>query len=288
MTEHRFAITGVAGFVAPRHLKAISDVGGTVVAALDPHDAVGILDRYDRKAEFFTEPERFERYILRARREGKGINWLSVCSPNHLHDAHVWMGLRAGADVICEKPMVLSPWNLDAIQSLESDTGRRAFTVLQLRHSGNLIALRDRFIQSPPRGTVFLRYTTPRGRWYQRSWKGDELRSGGLVVNIGIHLLDLVLWMFGPLINVVGPVVRTKTFASGHLALTRAEVSWCLSIDGDNPERILVIDGENFPFGDDLTDLHTKVYFETIAGRGAGVSDARPSVELAYRLRMAP
>lgn len=275
----RFAVTGVAGYVAPRHLKAITETGNRVVAALDPHDGVGILDRYGLDIDFFTEPERFERYLL-----SHGVDWLTVCSPNHLHDAHVRMGLRADLDVLCEKPLALSPWNLDAMEDLARVSGRNVFTVLQLRIHPVLVALKARLDADPRFRLVALNYTTPRGRWYQRSWKGDEEKSGGLVTNIGIHLLDLVLWLFGSVEKIeVGPA--SPTSASGRLSLARADVTWRLSVDGDAACRNLIVDGEEIRFDDGFADLHTEVYRRALDGKGFTIADARPSVELAYKLR---
>jgi UDP-N-acetyl-2-amino-2-deoxyglucuronate dehydrogenase len=291
-----FAITGVGGFVAPRHLEAIKAVGGKLVAALDPHDAVGILDKYDRGTQFFTDTERFERELTRLRYTGGvlgGIDWLSVCSPNHLHDAHARLGMRVGANVICEKPLALSPWNIDSIARTEEETGRRVYTVLQLRLLPVMQELHAAIIDIPPykRAQVELRYVTPRGRWYDHSWKGDVERSGGLITNIGIHLLDLVLWLFGPVRRII-LLERSPRRAHGKLILDDADVSWFLSIDAsDSPTaetyRRLSIDGQEIDFGD-ITRLHTKVYEEILAGRGFPISEARPAVELAHRLRYMP
>lgn len=288
-----FAITGVAGFVAPRHLEAIKAVGGKLVAALDPHDAVGILDRYDRDVNFFTDTERFERFLTKLRHDGTPIDWLSVCSPNYLHDAHAVLGMRAGANVICEKPLALSPWNVDAIQRAEQETGQSVFTVLQLRLLPVMLQLHERISDRPisTRSHVELTYVTPRGRWYEHSWKGDAERSGGLITNIGIHLLDLVLWLFGPVQQII-LLKRSPTWAHGRLVLAKADVDWFLSIDdGDSPtgetHRVLSVDREPIDFGD-ITGLHTKVYEEILAGRGFPVSIARPAVELAHRLRYMP
>jgi len=280
-----FAITGVAGFVAPRHLQAIHDVRGQLVAALDPSDSVGILDKYDRGTHFFTSPERFERFL-----SSHGTDWLSVCSPNHLHDVHARLGLQNGANVLCEKPLCLSPWNLDALEDTERKTGKRVYTVLQLRH---LPKLRELHAQSgEKRHSVMLKYVTPRGQWYHQSWKGDDELSGGLITNIGIHMLDMLLWLYGSCSKVV-VTARTSTRVIGLLQLERADVSWLLSIDGtDSPDgqafRSLIIDGQRQEFSDGFTGLHTKVYEETLAGRGHSIGDARPAVELAHRLRYMP
>lgn len=285
MTAPRFALIGAAGFVAPRHLQAIKDVGGKLVAALDPHDAVGVLDKYDRETEFFTEPERFERHLEMLRRSGRGVDWVSVCSPNYLHDVHARLGMRAGADVICEKPLVLNPWNLDSLATAEHETGQRVFTVLQLRHATKLQSLRYRISTGH---TVKLHYVTPRGHWYQTSWKGDFAKSGGLCTNIGIHMFDLLLWLFGPSWD-CEKVERTTTRATGTILFKRARVEWLLSIDPrDAPngqaERSITIDGEHTVFSGFET-LHRLVYEETLAGRGHGIEVARPAVELVAALR---
>lgn len=289
MTPPRFALIGAAGFVAPRHLQAIKDVGGKLVAALDPHDAVGVLDRFDRDTEFFTDEHRFERFLEKLRREGNGIDWLSVCSPNWLHDTHVRLGLRSWAKVICEKPLVLDPKNLDALLAIEREYARQGqfykpmvFTVLQLRHVEEMKKLRAEVATG--RHEVHLAYTTPRGRWYDQSWKGDVAKSGGIVTNIGIHMLDLLLWLFGP-VDKIGEVDVKDHTASGHLILERADVQWDLSIySHDAPKRTLSIGSRTWSITG-FEDLHSTVYRETLAGRGHGIEDARPAIELAYRLR---
>jgi len=296
-----FGITGVAGYVAPRHLKAIRDVGGQVVAALDPHDAVGILDSYFPSARFFTEFERFDRYLEKLRRQGTEdkIQYMTVCSPNYLHDAHVRAALRVDADAICEKPLVLNPWNLDALAELETEYGRKVFTVLQLRLHPAIAAIRENYQKhTDRRHQVRLTYITSRGNWYLTSWKGDENRSGGLATNIGIHFFDMLAWIFGrPRKSEVHLASPTKT--AGLLELENADVQWYLSIDAaDLPEesrvkgqrtfRSITIDGENVEFSEGFTDLHTEVYRSILAGRGNGIAEARPSVELAHQIRNAP
>jgi UDP-N-acetyl-2-amino-2-deoxyglucuronate dehydrogenase len=290
-----FALTGLAGYVAPRHLRAIRETGNDLVAALDPHDSVGIIDRYFPDAAFFTEPERFDRHLESLRLEGSGVDVLSVCSPNHLHDAHVRLALRTGADALCEKPLVLSPWNLDALASLEVETGRRVWTVLQLRLHPGLLELKRRLDEGPGRRhAVRVIYITRRGAWYRYSWKGNPTQSGGLSSNIGVHLFDLLLWLFGP---VDGHAVhlREATREAGTLSLARADVEWSLSIDAadlSDPDRPTVrsihIDDEHIEFSDGFEDLHTRVYAETMAGRGVGIEDARPSIELVHALRQSP
>jgi UDP-N-acetyl-2-amino-2-deoxyglucuronate dehydrogenase len=291
-----FALTGVAGYVAERHLRAIRDTGNRLVAALDPHDSVGILDRYFDQVAFFTDYERFDRHLelLRRRGEPHRIHMLSICSPNHLHDAHIRLALRVGADAVCEKPLVLNPWNLDALAALEEETGQRVFTVLQLRLHPELVALRQRLLASPARHRVRLSYLTPRGPWYRYSWKGDLHRSGGIVTNIGIHLFDLLLWLFG---TVRRSELHLSSFAraAGFLELDRAEVSWFLSIDAADLAAVegadggscrrMTVDDEVVEFSSGFTDLHTRVYQATLAGDGFGIDAARPSVELVHRLR---
>jgi UDP-N-acetyl-2-amino-2-deoxyglucuronate dehydrogenase len=294
-----FAITGVAGFVAPRHLEAIRATGNRLVAAVDPHDAVGILDRYAFEVRFFTEIERFDRHLEKLRRgpEDQRVHYLSICSPNYLHDAHIRMALRVGADAICEKPLVINPWNLDALQELERETGRRVNTILQLRLHSALMKLRERIETSDPshRYRVNLTYMTSRGRWYQVSWKGIQERSGGLATNIGIHFFDMLLWLFGPLRR-VAVHVRDEWRTSGILELERADVTWGMSADpSDLPFeavagkkttfRSITVDGEEVEFSEGFTELHTLSYEAILAGRGFGIEEARPSIELAHQVR---
>jgi UDP-N-acetyl-2-amino-2-deoxyglucuronate dehydrogenase len=294
-----FALTGAAGYVAPRHLKAIRDTGNRLVVAIDPHDSVGVLDSYFPEAAFFTEFERFDRHLEKLRRmdENGRVDYVSVCSPNHLHDAHIRLALRIGADAICEKPLVLNPWNLDALAELESETGRRVFTILQLRVHPALIELRDRLIAEGAgrRHRVVLSYVTSRGPWYRYSWKGDVARSGGIATNIGVHFFDLLMWLFGSM-KYSQVHLNQETRASGAIALENADVSWFLSIDRrDLPEepedgkpatyRSITVDGEEIEFTKGFTDLHTAVYREVLEGRGFGIEDARPSVELVQRIR---
>lgn len=295
MNPPRFALIGAAGFVAPRHLEAIKHVGGKLVAALDPHDAVGVLDRYDRGTEFFTEPERFERHLEMLRRADTPVDWLSICSPNYLHDSHIRMGLRAGAKVICEKPLVIDPKNLDALKDIESeyadDFQPRIFTVLQLRHMPRLVSLYNasRLVPSDKRARVGLYYATPRGRWYHRSWKGNEEKAGGIITNIGVHMLDALMWIWGTTPDDRGCWVqvshRTSTQVRGLISLKRADVTFELSVDGDKPTRKLTIDDYEVDFTAGFEGLHSTVYEDTLAGRGHGIEDARPAIELAHRLR---
>lgn len=296
-----FAMTGVAGFVAPRHLRAIMATGNRLVAAVDPHDSVGVLDRYAPSARFFTEIERFDRHLEKLRRgpEGARVHYLSVCSPNYLHDAHIRLALRSGADVICEKPVVINPWNLDALQKLEEETGRRVSTVLQLRVHPELVALKARLDSEPGRRReVALTYVTSRGPWYFVSWKGNLERSGGLATNIGIHFFDLLLWLFGPA-DACEVHVREDGRTAGFLECERAQVRWFLSVRPEDLPcaqepgsrttfRSITVDGVEVEFTEGFTELHTRVYEEVLAGRGFGLDVARPSIELAYRIRHTP
>ena len=301
MSARNFAVTGVAGFVAPRHLKAIHDTGNRVVAAVDPHDAVGLLDRFGFDVRFFTEFERFDRHLEKLRRgpEADRVHYVTVCSPNYLHDAHMRAALRMGADAICEKPLVINPWNLDALEELEQETGRRVNTVLQLRLHPALVAFREKLLANTgQRHTVQLSYLTARGKWYDVSWKGVEERSGGIVVNIGIHFFDLLSWLFGP-VERAEVHLRELKRAAGTLALANADVQWYLSAESQDLPftpvpgskttfRSIVVDGEQLEFSEGFTDLHTRVYEEVLAGRGFGVAEARPSIELSHRIRHAP
>jgi len=295
-----FALIGAAGFVAPRHLAAIRDTGNRLVAASDPNDSVGILDRYSLDVRFFREIERFDRFLEKLRRgpDTNRIDYLSICSPNYLHDAHLRMALRAGADAICEKPLVINPWNLDALQDLERDTGRRVWTVLQLRVHPALVALRESLAKSGGRHDVVLSYVTARGGWYDVSWKGSEERSGGVAANIGIHFFDLLLWLFGA-VQEVEVHLREPRRMAGTLVLERANVRWFLSVNAsDLPEapqpggkmtfRSITVDGKEIEFTEGFNDLHTRVYERTLAGDGFGIDEARPSIELVYRIRTAP
>jgi len=292
-----FAIIGVAGFVAPRHLQAIKETQNVVLAATDPTDSVGILDRYAYDIRFFREIERFDRFLEKLRRgpeEGR-VHYVSICSPNYLHDAHVRLALRVGAHAICEKPLVINPWNLDALAALEQESGRRVFTVLQLRFQPALMKLKERLAASASssrRHQVTLTYTTARGRWYDVSWKGSEERSGGLAMNIGIHLFDLLQWLFGRVQRTEVHVKEVSRMA-GLLELERGDVRWFLSIDpadarGAAPaRRSMTIDGEEVEFTDAFTDLHTAVYRSILDGRGFGIDDARPSIEMVHAIRTA-
>lgn len=294
-----FAITGVAGYIAPRHLKAIKETGHQVVAAVDPHDAVGILDQFSFDTRFFSEIERFDRHLEKLRRgpESGRVHYVSICSPNYLHDAHVRLALRVGADAICEKPLVINPWNLDALEEIERETGRRVYTILQLRVHPDLLALKSALDQGR-RHQVVLTYITGRGSWYGVSWKGREDRSGGVATNIGIHFFDLLLWLFGPVRDIFVHA-KSETKGAGLLVLERADVQWYLSTDiGDLPDsarsqqrttyRSITVDGDEVEFSGGFTNLHTVVYERILNGQGHGIADARPAIELAYRIRQTP
>lgn len=294
-----FAVIGAAGYIAPRHIKAISDTGNVLKAAMDPHDSVGILDRYFSDVQFFTEFERFDRYLEKKRRgpTDDHIDYISICSPNYLHDAHIRLALRIGANAICEKPIVINPWNLDALQELEQEYGRRVFTVLQLRVHPTLTRLKEKMQSSRTnrKHNVNLTYVTARGPWYRTSWKGSEPHSGGLATNIGIHLFDLMVWFFGNIQKTELHLRHPETI-SGFTELDHAYVRWFLSIDNQylpfSPEpgvrttyRSIEIDGEEVEFTEGFTDLHTVLYERTLEGHGFGIDDARTSVELVHRIR---
>ena len=294
-----FALIGAAGYIAPRHLKAIHDTGNRLVAAVDPKDSVGVLDRHFPQARFFTEIERFDRFLEKQRRDrtAEQVDYVSVCSPNYLHDAHVRLGLRVRADVICEKPLTITPWNVDALAELEKEYGKRVYTVLQLRLLPPLQALKARLEKQPPskRPLVMLSYVTRRGPWYQVSWKGDTEKSGGVAMNIGIHFFDLVLWLFGSCRR-AELHLSTPTKMGGMIELERADVTWFLSIDaadlppgqidkGEPAFRSMTMDGAELEFSSGFTELHTEVYRDVLAGGGYGLADARPAVELVHGLR---
>lgn len=295
----KFGLIGAAGFIAPRHMQAIKDTGNVLVAALDPFDSVGIIDSYFPKADFFTEFERFDRHIEKLRREGNGIDYLSICSPNYLHDAHIRFGLRNQATVICEKPLVLNPWNVDALAEIEKETGNKLYSILQLRLHPAIIALKEKIANGPAdkKYEVDLRYITSRGNWYQRSWKGAEEKSGGVATNIGVHFFDMLCWVFGTVAeNHV--TLHTNEKASGHLILQQANVHWHLSIDeadipaaeraaGKRTYRSLKIDDEQVEFSDGFTDLHTESYKAILAGKGFGLEDVKTAIEIVHDIRTA-
>lgn len=294
-----FALIGVGGFVAPRHLQAIRDTNNRLLAACDPNDSVGVLDRYFLDTKFFTEVERFDRFLEKQKRraEQERVHYLSICTPNYLHDAHVRLALRAGADAICEKPMVINPWNLDQLAEIEKESGRRVYTVLQLRLLPAIQTLKQSRAKASGRAQIDLRYIARRGPWYQISWKGDESKSGGLALNIGVHFFDLLLWLFGEA-EETEVHLREADRMSGFLRLRDADVRWYLSTrpedlpeksvsEGKSGYRSLEIDGRALDLSAGFSDLHTRVYEGIFKGEGFGVEDARPSVELVHKIRHA-
>lgn len=292
-----FALIGAAGYIAPRHMKAIKDTGNNLIAALDSFDSVGVIDSYFPKADFFVEFERFDRHVEKIKRKGTSLDYVSVCSPNFLHDSHIRFGLRQGADVICEKPIVLNPWNVDALAEIEKETGKNIYNILQLRLHPSVIALKKR-IEDGPKDKVYdidLTYLTSRGNWYYTSWKGDVSKSGGIATNIGVHFYDMLMWIFG---NVKQNIVHLHTHdrAAGYLELERARVRWFLSINydvipkpiketGARTHRSILIEDEEFEFSGGFTELHTKSYEDVLGGGGFRISDARKAIELVHNIR---
>jgi len=292
-----FALIGAGGYIAPRHMRAIKDTGNNLIAALDKHDSVGILDSYFPQTEFFVEFERFDRHIEKLKRLGMRTDYVTVCSPNYLHDAHIRFGLRVGADVICEKPLVLNPWNIDGLVEIEKETGRKISTILQLRLHPAIIELREKVRNNSlgKKYNIDLRYITSRGHWYHISWKGDPQKSGGIATNIGIHFFDMLIWIFGD-VKLNDVYQYTPDTAAGALELEKATVTWFLSIDpntlpqevkqaGKRTFRSLTIDDEAFEFSEGFTELHTRSYEEILKGNGFPVEEARKSIELVHAIR---
>lgn len=297
-TVKKFALIGAAGYIAPRHMIAIRDTGNVLVAALDKNDSVGVIDSYFPDATFFTEFERFDRHLEKRRRQpGEKVDYVSICSPNYLHDAHIRSALRIDADAVCEKPITLNAWNIDALQQLAEETGKRVCCILQLRLHPAIIALKRQIDASPPdtKHDVDLTYITSRGRWYMVSWKGNIEKSGGVATNIGIHFFDMLQWIFGDVqYNIVH--MDEPARAAGYLEFGRARVRWFLSLDRrDLPEpqeqgrpatfRSVCVNGAEVEFSGGFTDLHTRSYEEILAGREFGLADAKPSVEIASNIR---
>lgn len=293
-----FGLIGAAGFIAPKHLRAIHETNNSLIAAVDPHDCVGRLDDYFPETRFFTEIERFDRYLEKRRRgsEEERVNYVSICSPNYLHDAHARLALRLKAHAICEKPLVISPWNLDQLADLEQEHGRRVYSVLQLRLIPSLVELREKIRNqaSGERADVCLTYVTRRGRWYDISWKGSMEKSGGVALNIGIHFFDLLQWLFGEVEDSEVHLREPRKLA-GVLRMDRARVRWFLSTDVDDlpdevisaggyAHRSMTYDGQEMEFSAGFTQLHTRVYEEILTGRGTGIQEARPSIELAHSI----
>ena len=297
-TPLRFALIGAAGYIAPRHMRAMSDAGGDLHAAFDPKDSVGIIDRYFPDTHFFVEFERFDRHIDKLRRRGTPIDYVSICSPNYLHDAHIRFALRSGADAICEKPLVLSPWNIDGLVEIAAESGRHVNTILQLRLHPAIMDLRERIgrVAAPHdrRHQVDLTYVASRGRWYGVSWKGDDGKSGGIAANIGIHFFDMLVHVFGSARrNLVH--LREDNRAAGFLELERADVRWFLSVDradlpadcptGKSTYRAIWVDGDEIEFSGGFEDLHTQSYRAILQGEGFGLEAARPSIEITSAIR---
>jgi len=297
MAVKNFALIGAAGYIASRHLKAIKDTGNNLVAALDKFDSVGIIDSYFPDADFFVEFERFDRYIDKLIRSQTNVDYVSVCTPNYLHDAHIRFGLKNGADVICEKPLVLNPWNIDGLKDMEAESGKKVYNILQLRLHPAIIALKEEVAKAPA-DKVYefdLTYITSRGHWYYTSWKGDLSKSGGIATNIGVHFYDMLSWIFGEVKqNTVH--IHTHDRAAGFLEFKRARVRWFLSINADTvPEalkaqgkrtyRSMSIEGREIEFSDGFADLHTRSYEEILKGNGFGLMEALPSIQIVHDIR---
>jgi len=292
-----FTLIGAAGYIAPRHMQAIRDTQNDLVAAMDTNDSVGIIDSYFPNAAFFTEFERFDRHLEKLKRAGKKVDYVSICSPNYLHDAHIRFGLRYGADVICEKPIVLNPWNIDALEELEKETGNHVYNILQLRLHPSIIALKEK-VAAAPKDKIFefdLTYITSRGTWYYTSWKGNTEKSGGIATNIGVHFYDMLQWVFGPVKeNIVH--IHTHDRAAGYFEFEKAKVRWFLSINAETlPEdvrakgkrtyRSINIEGEELEFSDGFTDLHTLSYRDILNGGGFRIGEARAAIEIVHNIR---
>ncbi|MFL0082275.1 Gfo/Idh/MocA family oxidoreductase [Tenacibaculum maritimum] len=293
-----FALIGAAGYIAPRHLRAIKDTNNNLIAALDKFDSVGIMDGYFPNADFFVEFERFDRHIEKLKRQQNiQLDYVSICTPNYLHDSHIRMALRRNADAICEKPLVLNPWNVDALEAIEKETGSKINTILQLRLHPSIIALKEKVETENKNGKydVDLTYITSRGNWYDVSWKGDESKSGGIATNIGVHFYDMLSWVFGEVHeNVVH--VREKDKAAGYLEFSKARVRWFLSINekslpkeirekGQRTYRSITVDNEEIEFSGGFTELHTESYKEILRGSGFGLLDAKQSIEIVHDIR---
>jgi UDP-N-acetyl-2-amino-2-deoxyglucuronate dehydrogenase len=292
-----FALIGAAGYIAPRHLQAIKETKNNLLAALDKFDSVGIMDSYFPNANFFTEFERFDRHIEKMKRNGILLDYVSICTPNYLHDAHIRMALRSGADAICEKPLVLNPWNVDALQDIETEFGKKIHTILQLRLHPSIIQLKNK-IDSENKNTKYevdLTYITSRGKWYDISWKGDESKSGGIATNIGVHFYDMLSWIFGE-VQENKVHLRENHKAAGYLEFEKARVRWFLSIDeNDLPQHIqekqqrtfrsITVNGQEIEFSNGFTDLHTLSYQEILKGNGFGLKEAKNSVAIVHNIR---
>ncbi|MDD2196066.1 MAG: Gfo/Idh/MocA family oxidoreductase [Bacteroidales bacterium] len=294
-----FGLIGSAGYIAPRHLRAIKDTGNNLLASLDNHDCVGILDSYFPKSDFFIEFERYDRHFDKLKRQGVKIDYVSICTPNYLHDSHIRFALRHGADAICEKPIVLNPWNVDALSEIEKETGRKVNTILQLRYHPSIIALKKK-VEQAPKDKVFdidLTYITSRGNWYFISWKGDPQKSGGVATNIGVHFFDMLTWIFGDVQENIVHLSRPEK-AAGYLGLKRARVRWFLSVDsadvpagilatGQRTYRSIEVEGDELEFSGGFTDLHTVTYQEILKGNGFGLADSKVSIQTVHHIRNA-
>lgn len=294
-----FALIGAAGYIAPRHMKAIKETGNNLIAAFDPFDSVGVIDSQFPKADFFVEYERFDRHLDKIKRAGTSLDYVSICSPNYLHDSHIRFGLRHGADVICEKPLVLNPWNIDALEDLQKETGQKVYNILQLRLHPSIIALKKQVAEAPA-DKIFdldLAYLTSRGNWYYTSWKGDMSKSGGIATNIGVHFYDMLQWVFGSIKkNVVH--VHTHDRAAGYFEFERARVRWFLSINADTlPDEVkakgmttyrsITMEGKEIEFSGGFTDLHTMSYQDVLDGGGFEVGEARNAIQIVHDIRHA-
>ncbi|HOZ70190.1 MAG TPA: Gfo/Idh/MocA family oxidoreductase [Chitinophagaceae bacterium] len=292
-----FLLIGAAGYIAPRHMRAIRETGNNLLAALDPHDSVGVLDNNFPGAQFFTEFERFDRYCDKVKRKGTAIDYLSVCSPNYLHDAHIRFGLRIGADVICEKPVVLNPWNVDALLEMEKETGRKVYSILQLRLHPAIMALKNKIdtTNHTAKYQVDLQYISARGNWYLNSWKGEEAKSGGIATNIGLHFFDMLLWIFGDVTR-LNVTTYSPVKTAGTLELEKAQVNWTMSIDendlpvpvrekGQRTFRAMTINGEPLDFSEGFEELHTKSYEAILTGQGIPLEETRKGIQLVHDIR---
>lgn len=292
-----FVLIGAAGYIAPRHMKAIKETGNNLLAAYDPYDSVGIIDSYFPNASFFVEFERFERHIDKLKRKGVNIDFVSICSPNYLHDSHIRFGLRIGADVICEKPIVLNPWNIKALKDIEGESDKNVYSILQLRLHNTIIKLRDKIINGPKDKIydVDLTYLTSRGNWYYTSWKGDIDKSGGVATNIGVHFFDMLTWIFGKMKS-QAVHVHTHDRASGYMKLEKANVRWFLSINEEClPEKVVCkdqrtfrsikIEGKELEFSAGFTDLHTISYSDILSGGGFRINETTQAIKIVHDIR---
>jgi UDP-N-acetyl-2-amino-2-deoxyglucuronate dehydrogenase len=296
-TQKNFAVIGIAGYIAIRHLKAIKETGNQLVAALDRFDSVGFIDNFFPDADFFTEFERFDRHIDKLRRKGTHVDYISICSPNYLHDSHIRFALRSGSDAICEKPVVLNPWNIDALIEYEQQMERKVYNVLQLRYHPSIVALREK-IKNGPKDKIYdidMSYITSRGNWYHYSWKGDVEKSGGVATNIGVHFFDMLSWIFGDVKENIVHIMQSDKVA-GYLVLKNARVRWFLSVDyqdipdqikaqGQRTYRSITVEGEEIEFSGGFTDLHTTTYEQILKGNGFGLEESKPSIETVFNIR---